>query len=217
MSPFGLCDLRGFWPCSSLDENQTLYDISGQGRHMTGDGTPTSYLHNSKIPFIQYGGSNFHYRPDEAGIQITGSLTMGLWVSLDVADNPSLFVKHVGGTRAYGIDVTSGVFRFYVYAAALTAVSSPVAITAGNYYFVAGRFISGQSVSIFVNGVLTSSVTANTTITNAAADLYIGTQGGLTKFLTGKVAWPFIAANAASDVQIRQMYDSAKSAFGVYQ
>lgn len=31
----GLPALRGYWPFSSVDENNDIYDLSGQGRTMT--------------------------------------------------------------------------------------------------------------------------------------------------------------------------------------
>src|SRR4030042_5924133 len=79
-----LSGLRGYWPMSSVNENGNSYDLSGQGRVLTNNNTVPFGIYDL-LPYADFtpGSSEYFSRPDEAGLVISGALTIGCWAWLD--------------------------------------------------------------------------------------------------------------------------------------
>lgn len=70
--------LRGFWPMSSMNENGGAMDLSAQGRTLAATGTPGYAVYNNQLlAYSDYdGATQFHSRASEAGLNLTGELTL---------------------------------------------------------------------------------------------------------------------------------------------
>lgn len=213
---FGYQDLRGLWPLSNLDENFNAYDITGQGRTLTATDV-VSGLYNNKIPYAEYNGSSSkHARTSEAGLQPGTDMVFGCWASVNSASNQWLLGK--GDDYSLYIDGNGNpAFRMTDSGATLQIVTSSVTVVAGNWYNIVGRMAATSVIEIFVNGVWNSETALND-INQGATDFtlgYINASFG-TFFTDGKIAWAFIGAAASVRRQIEQHYNSAKTAFKVY-
>jgi hypothetical protein len=118
-----LPDLRAYWPGSSLDHTRVLYDISGQGRHLTptGSGAPYPYLHLRTPTVLLSRHDDVAYtRPHEAALSLTTGLTMGAWVRLSGAALPATLMGKMGASGTYSFALAlhaqtaaASTWRFY--------------------------------------------------------------------------------------------------------
>jgi hypothetical protein len=76
----GLPGLRAFWPMSSVNETGNVYDLSGQGRTLTNNNAATFGVYGLQSYATFNGVNQYLSRADEAGLDITGELTMGCWI-----------------------------------------------------------------------------------------------------------------------------------------
>jgi len=76
----GVEQLRAYYPFSSVDENGDVYDLSGQARTIANVNAPTFGVYSLQ-PYATVNGVNQAFRRgDEAGLDITAKLTIGMWV-----------------------------------------------------------------------------------------------------------------------------------------
>lgn len=217
-----LPQLRGFWPMSSVDESKNVYDLSGQGRTLSPQTNP-SFGTEGLTPYLLLNGSHYLDRADEAGLDITGALTLGGWFWRDGGGaNQGLITKAIvsGDQRSYSFlldsddrvllgistDGTSANQTFF------TGSATPL----GEWFFAAAKFIPSSEVALWLNGTKTnhtSSIPAS--IFNSTAQLMVGsvftTSGNL---LDGRVALPFICAAALTDRTITNIYEATRILFG---
>lgn len=217
-----LPQLRGYWPMSSVDETGAVYDLSGQGRVLTNHGA-TPFAWYNLLPYAVFKSplGNYFSRADEAGLDITGALTVGGWFWLDTlapgtnmgliskytaAGNQRSFVLYffdAGNTLSFGVS-TDGI--------ALVEVVSTFVITASAWYHVVGRFTPGAQLSIFVNGVPTHYVAAiPASIYNSNAEFLIGSYDAGVSLLDGRAAQGYLCADDLDDAIIRNLYNQTRA------
>lgn len=232
----GLLGLRGFWPMSSMSETPSVIDLSGQGRSLTKSGSSAtlgvSDSITSGIPYGLFSSSNYLYRADEAGLDISGTetsihssfrgLTCGAWIRVTTTPSNDVAVlsKYLttGNQRSYMLwrNNYSGKFRFGISGDGtnVSVIDASQSIVLNNWNFIVGRFIPSTKVSIFHNGYWsdnTSSIPAS--IYNSTARFELGA------FDTGGYTWShnggfyFITASAISDFVINRLYNLTKSLF----
>lgn len=232
---------RGFWPMSSVDENLLVYDHSGQSRNLT-DNNTVAYDTFNLIPYAAFisANSEFLSRADEAGLSITGALTLGCWVRPsddDPAAGESILGKWKPDSdeRSYLLDrrpVAAGnTFRFRISAlgtnASITELDSSVAYgdvgvtaTPEQWYFVVGRYIPQGSMDLFVSEgprlyEFTTDYPAG--IDDNDSDFRIasihGAAGVGVYELWGDVTLAFICASALDDVVIYSLFYQTKALF----
>ncbi len=101
-----------------------------------------------------------------AGLAGTGSMSVEAWVKPDAnpIDGAGIVVKGSGTNESFGLDISGGKWRFFVRSAGFAAafpVSSTRTFTAGAWTHLAGVYdAAAPSLSLFVDGVLSSSTTA---------------------------------------------------------
>jgi hypothetical protein len=114
--------LRAYWPGSAIDHAGTLYDITGQGRHLAKTaGSPYPYYYNRTATVQLTRHSLTAYaRPHEAALSLTGQLTAGVWVRLSGAALPATLIGKMGGPGSYSWAITlheqtaaQSTWRFY--------------------------------------------------------------------------------------------------------
>lgn len=219
--------LRGFWPLGNISE--ALYtDVSGQGRHLTAGGPsyPTQVWRDNGMHYVEFNGSTAYLtRADEAGLDITGSLTLGGIFRLDrSASSQGILGKYnaTGNQRSYLLVEQSTALQFYVSSngTALTGLSSSVSYTgiggAGSWAFMVGRYTPSTEVAIFVNGTWTRNTTSiPASIFNSTANFQAASYGGAANFLDGAACFLFLSATAVSDTIIDRLWQKSRPFFSL--
>lgn len=221
----GLPGLRAFWPFSSINQNGTVIDISGQARALTNTNAATFGVQNQVMPYaILNGTTQYFTRADEVGQDITGSLTMGGWFyTTSIANAIRCIGKDVAGTnnRSYSISLAAGtgqvsmsVFPLGTSASEFSIGGSSIAIN--TWTFLVGRFTSSTELAVWVNNTKTSTTTAVPAATfSGAAPFTIGASGTPDLYLPGRATLCFLCADALPDALINRFYNISRSLMGV--
>lgn len=218
--------LRGFWPMSARDENDMAIDIAGAARHLTNNGTTPWEISGLRSYPVFNGSSQYLSRADEAGLDITGGLTMGCWVYVD--DLPGSEAGVIGkygaaGQRSYVIRLSStGTFIFGVTnnGTAETSVTSAVRAV-DNWYFVCARYRPSAELALWVNSVkVTNTTSIPASLHSGTAAFEIGAYNGAANYLDGRVALAWLCGDALyqsgyDDVIIETLYHLTRPMFGV--
>lgn len=220
---FGIHRLRAYWPMSSTSETPTVLDLSGQGRTLSFNGTVNISVYGDFIPYMDFNGTTgFLNRADEAGLDITGTLTLGGWFWADSgAAIGALIAKwsNAAANQSYALRYTgSNTVQVLIGdGAASKTLTSTVAFANDAWHFVVGRFSPSAELAIFVDGTWTkntSSVPA--ALVNSNQQLEIGrlnvTNG---QYLDGRAGKCFISAAALSDTFVNYLYSRDRVLYGV--
>lgn len=221
-SVLGFPELRAFWPMSSVNESGNVLDLSGQGRTLTNNNAAPRAVHRDLIPYVSFNGTTQYLsRADEAGLDITGALTVVGWFYHNAVAAGAMISKYntTGNQRGYSLGtITGGIPQLTVSSdgTATTVVNSGTdAVAAATWYFFAGRFTPSSELALFFNRekyVNTTSIPA--AIYNSSAALMIGgINGGAS--LAGRTSIGLICAAALPDAQINYFFHMSRTLFGV--
>lgn len=153
--------LRGLWPGSSFDQTGTLYDVSGQARHMTATGSqiPTPY-YTGRTGIISLSRRNdeAYTTPDNNALDFTTKMSMGLWLKLDPAALPAAILGKMGvADYAYGLSLhahtaASAAFRFYHSPDGATLNYNEITTTAHTaWHFLGATFDSFDGPALYLD------------------------------------------------------------------
>lgn len=223
-SILGFPELRAFWPMSSVNESGNVLDISGQARTLTNNNAAARAVHRDLIPYVSFNGTTQYLsRADEAGLDITGALTIGQWIYFNNAAGASIEwgINKTGASGNFGYGVrrlaTTGLPDFYISSTGSNypGAAGTDALAAGTWYFLAGRFTPSTEIAVFTNKdkfVNTTSIPA--AIFNSSAALAIGGSNGAAG-LAGRASLGFVCAAALPDAQINYFFHMSRTLFGV--
>lgn len=221
----GLPGLRGFWPFSSVNESGNVYDLSGQDRILTNTGTATFGVTTPGLPYGVFNGSTQYLsRADEAGLDITGALTMGLWVYPTTVTPGTAYVamgkrSATAGNYSYRLtlNTTGNIFSGSVSSDGTveTLVNAASGPSVNNWYFLALRLTPSTELALWANGAKTVNTTSiPATIYNGTSAFQIcGAGGGTNNLFAGRAALGFLCAAALADAQITDLYNSTCGLF----
>lgn len=225
--------LRGLWG-NSLDDNGAVYDFSGQGRTLTGSGTPLA-AQDGLIPCWDFDGTNYFYRADESGLDITGAeayidsayqgLTVGGFFNYDTiatANDQGAIGKYQpsANQRSYNLyKRTTGTAQAIISQNGIAtgaSVNNGITLEAGAWYLLMLRFKPNTSLDIITNNAIssdTSSVPA--AIHSGTADLNLMTydNGAAIRNADGKTALAFLCCEYLSNEITQAIYDLSKDLF----
>lgn len=219
--------LRGFWPYSSVDESGNVYDLSGQGRTLANNGS-TAFGQQLLVPYADFDGSNDYFsRTDEAGFDITTTITFGGWFYLNnLSSKMGLMGKWeaTGNQQSYLLMLTdSPVGEIYARASmngAAIAITSNFGTVAAQTWFHAvftGSVQAGPvyEVEPYLNGSSTGNTSASgSSLHSGTADFRVG-RFDSGNYLNGRAALCFLSAAQLSGDYIFGLYESSKQLFGV--
>lgn len=224
-----LQNLRGLWLYSSVDNANNVYDASGQGRTV-GPGTAPTFGTDGLMPYASFNGavgSQYLTRVDEAGLDITGGLTIITWVKFAAGStgaNTGLVSKFVAAANQrsyllYKSNANSLAFVTSVDGIATVTISDAAANYTTSYWlYVAGRFTPSTNNDLFVgnNGTLNpyTQPNANATTFNSNSALDIGRYNAA-NYLAGNIALTALCATNLSDAVIRNAWEQTRAGFGV--
>lgn len=225
--------LVGFWPFSSVNPaNGNAFDYAGQSRTLTYNGNP-QYSLNGLLPYLAFDGTgDYLSRADEAGLDITGAeafyatalrgLTMGGWfypTNLSAINTLMSKYSATGEQRSYRLlintnsTVTAQVSSLGSAASTISQTTTgTVTLNAWNCLYM--RYVPGSELSVFINN------TEEVNTTSIPASIYVGTSTfqisgyeTTTQLFFGRVALPFLAANALPDNNLTALYRMALPLF----
>lgn len=145
---------------------------------------------------------------DTAALDLTTAVTIGAWIKPEAVYNAQiLFGKADDSARNYLLSFSSTNIDFYT---SLRQSQSPWAwVVPGNSYFVVGTY-DGAEQRLYVNGtrVITDAQTGAMTANAHQLVLGSGLSSGLpVSGLVGALQHPFLCNAAATDTQIRNLYE----------
>lgn len=233
-APFeNLPGLRGLWTPGSVDNGGSMFDRSGQGRTLTYNGNPQLDIHNDLVPFWDHDGvGDYFSRIDEAGLDVTGAegavaaarrgLTVGGWFKVDaLATRYGLLNKYLsaGNQRAWALWVfeTGTAATFYTSGDGLNVtgiISATTPLVAGEWTFIAGRYMTNLSSAVFVNEQSWTDAAVSATLFNSTAAFEIGRFDGGSA-LAGGCAVAFMCGCALSDTLLKHLYNAGRTVLGV--
>lgn len=237
--------LRGLWLPGMMDEVGDLYDQSGQSRKLshTGSNSMAEVIVGSQYMVAQqvYAGTSWHSRAHEAGMNCLGTetqvaaavrgMTCGGWFQFAVGSAPSsttyeLISKNAAGSNrgprlfcngasglTFNVSNTGSAVSDQI-AAAASSPGNPV--LENTWYYVVGRFITQDSISICVNGTITKTASATSSLFACTSPFAIGVLGNLVSNpLKGSWAAAFWAAAIMSDQMIQHIFNQTRALFNV--
>ncbi|RMG94048.1 MAG: hypothetical protein D6706_14430, partial [Chloroflexi bacterium] len=141
--------LRGFWPMTSINENGDVYDLSGQGRTLTNNGS-VAFGTDGLVSYVNLATSGEYLsRPHEPGIDITGGLTAGCWFKKTGSETAG---KILGKWIPFMFSLSGTVIRFQIYNSSSGSTFATYSPYSNNqWYFLAGRYEPGTTLAIRVN------------------------------------------------------------------
>lgn len=224
-APFlSLPGLAGLWGAMSIDQANNLYDLSGQGRTLTATGTTALGTVNGLAGYMTLDGSTtFWSRADEAGLDLTGALSILAWVYFTNAASAQEVILSKGNGAAAGTAYwlnrqATGEARGLVStgAAFVSAIGTSV-LAASTWYLVGMRYDPTVDVVCFVNGraetTTTASVPASTV--NSANQLVIGNYDAGALDMAGRVAVAALCRAALRESLVSSVYQQTRGWFGV--
>lgn len=176
--------LRAYWPGSSVDEAGTLVDLSGQGRHLTAQGTglpAAQATRRSGTVLLSRHDDQYYSREHEAGLSLTVGLTVGGWVQCSGAALPATLLGKTGGPGDYGwalslqaLGPQQATWRFsYSEDGESVAYSERVVERPGAWHHVAATFAPLEP-ALYVDGVRVLGEGLPAALAENAAPLTVG-------------------------------------------
>lgn len=221
-------NLRGVWLMNQWAPG-FIYDLTGQARHMSTNGTIAFQQHtNNLLRYLTLDGSSTYLsRASEAGLEITGSLSVMGWFykttagttlplvskasTLSASTNLAWFLANGSGGNL-NMSICSGT--------TITSATTPA--PAGEWIFGVGAY-SPPSLGGYVRTYLgtrdgwgvnevTTGIPAS--INNpTAVGLTIGALHGGSSFASGNCAMAAIMNSASNETLFRTFFDYTKDAF----
>lgn len=224
--------LIGYWSFSVVQlSTGDVYDLSGQGRDLTRNGTPTFY-NNEKTSYATFNGTtDFFSRPDEADMDITGTeiifgsddrgLTMGGWFRFkSLSLTQYLLSKFDSATeRSFFLNLNSlGVLRGGISGDGINVYKALLTPLENTWQFYVLRYSSSNlEIKLWINSEsATETASIPSSIHSGLAPFRISARESPEQsFFNGDASHVFFSANALSDATIEALYQKSRGLFGV--
>ena len=216
---------RGFWPFTSINESASIIDMSGQGRTLTAAGAPTfGVMTNGGAYAVFNGSTTYYYRADEAGLDITGNLTLMAWASCAASTEQVIASKANTNQISYQINTTNANYFQVIVSSngsALTKATANMTYTAGEWYFVAGVYEASTSLKIHwgpanlssaAGGLVTNTTSIPAALHNGTAQFRIGANQ-IAGYLSGRASYVWLGSYALPDGLISDVYEGTRDLF----
>lgn len=219
-----VAQVRGIWPCSSVEEGGNLVDMAGQGRILTNNNAATFGLAGLASYAALNGTTQYFSRADELGLDITGGLALGGWFYFETgslgANTQGLISKwyETGNQRAYRLYKDTSdkiVFSVSGDGTAVVSATSTATLTESAWHWCAGYFTPSTAMGVVVNKAWdrnTTSIPAS--IFNSSENFVVG-RTNRANYLKGRFALPWIAADDNNEAILGVLYEQTRAMFGV--
>lgn len=209
----GLPGLRGFWPMSSVDEAGTVYDLSGQGRHLTSVGSMSFGRTENNFPMVDFADSYLE-RADEPGLDCT-NFTVGGWFRMKTTVDEEIrlldktnFCLKIRNT----LGRVENIVRLDPYNNYTTLATDDGIIVSEAWNFLAIMCDVSVGLGIHVNGVLVAEDHTPVTPYDTALPFRLGAYSNVSPpyavhKLNGYESLVFLCGERVPDVRLKQLYD----------
>jgi hypothetical protein len=188
----------------------TWYDISGNTADITLLNTPT---YTSGTPsYFTFNGSD-QFGIGNSAVLSSTSYTKSVWFYLNGYNDNNLVSSDTGGHFLYmagGNKIYSGHTDWGDY----QAYPSTANISLSTWYYVALTFSTTNGMTLYINGALDSTYTANKNAHSGDGSTNIATFGG-GNLLNGRIAQVFCYNRELSSGEISQNYNATKATYGL--
>jgi hypothetical protein len=188
----------------------TWYDISGNTADITLLNTPT---YTSGTPsYFTFNGSD-QFGIGNSAVLSSTSYTKSVWFYLNGYNDNNLVSSDTGGHFLYmagGNKIYSGHTDWGDY----QAYPSTANISLSTWYYVALTFSTTNGMTLYINGALDSTYTANKNAHSGDGSANIATFGG-GNLLNGRIAQVFCYNRELSNGEISQNYNATKAIYGL--
>jgi hypothetical protein len=188
----------------------TWYDISGNTADITLLNTPT---YTSGTPsYFTFNGSD-QFGTGNSAVLSSTSYTKSVWFYLNGYNDNNLVSSDTGGHFLYmagGNKIYSGHTDWGDY----QAYPSTANISLSTWYYVALTFSTTNGMTLYINGALDSTYTANKNAHSGDGSTNIATFGG-GNLLNGRIAQVFCYNRELSSGEISQNYNATKATYGL--
>ena len=202
--PFRSYGLVGYWP---LDEGSgtIAYDFTGNGNNGTLTNGPTWTSGIVASNALSFSGSSYVTVGNASVLNPGTQVSIAAWVNFGTqAQSWAGIVSKADASNAHGYDLRVG----GAHGTTSTLSGDPNAIiNNGTWTFLVGTY-NGQTVSLYVNGVLTATSQYGAGIANNGTSLNIGADGTATFSMVGSVDDTRIYNRALSAVEIKALYSA---------
>ena len=232
-APFlALPGLRGLWTMGAFDGDGNAHDLSGHGHVLTYNGNPT-YGYAGFVPYIDFDGvGDYLNRADDADFDIAGTesyvapgaqgVTLGGWFYIHTMPGARQYLRlmskgaSTGNVRSYALYVDVGRVVFLVSQDGASFSLAQIAITAGAWYWVVGRYIPGTEIAVFCNSQVNRRVTSiPAALYNSAVGFSIGGQADGTNLIQARASMCWLSAMALGNEQIGRPFTLTRGFYGV--
>jgi len=186
----------GNWLVYYVKGGDHLHDFSGKGNHGAIHGSKWTDERSPSWALDFDGTDDYVEIPDDPSLDITGELTVLLWVYLDASKQNKLTNKDGGTGTSYKAQVYSDE-KFYFYCDGDRPTPDKT-ISLNEWHLLAGRF-DGGTITTFIDGGVDVQGSGFTLSTNDQP-LLIGLFAG--NYLNGKVGGVWVYARALSNSEI---------------
>lgn len=204
-------------PFSAVDYLSNTYDVSGQGRHFTS--SVVYSLLNNRVIIASSSASTFIGRANEVALQITTTISLGIWVKVTSTALSQIVFGKFGASGQYSYEIAyiaAGGFRFQITStgsAPLTFVDTAT-VSANTWYHVVASYNPSTAMNIYLNGVKTTNTTSiPAAIFASTAPLRIGIRGDATFPATGSFAFAWLSKSLLTDAYINSLYEEGAPFF----
>ncbi len=194
-------------------------DSSGNGNHATAHGNAAivNDPERGQVAVLD-GNGDYMEIPHSSSLNITGvQISLAAWVYFDdVSGSPEIIIAkvfnnttHTNPYFSYGLHIlTNGQPRFWLSLAGGTAnVPAPTGqfFESKRWYHLAGVY-EGSTMTLYVNGQSVATTSRSAAINGYNTVLRLGTNGGLTEQMSGKLDDVRIYSRAMSAQQVRDLF-----------
>ncbi|MGH7273416.1 MAG: LamG-like jellyroll fold domain-containing protein [Nitrospiria bacterium] len=223
-----------FWPMSAGRYNGATRSITGLANqfHLTNNNGAQRGIYNDVVPYVQFNGTTQYLNyADDPQFDISGNevdevdgfrgLTLGGWFWLDLLGTTTSFISKFNNSAAgsYALRKNSSdvvLLSGRDAAGASFSHSSGFTLARGRWHHIAVSLLTSVSVTISVNGELSSTTSGVPgSIANSALEFRIGDRPAGGESLGGRAALCFVCAAGLSSKLMTWQFNQTKTFFGV--
>jgi Concanavalin A-like lectin/glucanases superfamily len=188
----------------------TWFDISGFGADIALNNSPTFTA--SSPAYFTFNGSNQYGLGSTNGVLDNTKYTKSVWFYLNGYGDNNLSSSAPGGHFMY-MATTNKIYSGHTDWPNYGAFPSVFSFSLNTWYYVALTFDTTVGMSLYVNGVLDSTYTANKSAFTGNGSTNVATFGG-GNLLNGRISQAFFYNKRLSGAEVLQNYNSTKSIYG---
>ena len=220
--------LRAYWPGSAVDEAGTLYDLSGQGRHLAAQGSsrPAATMQGrSGVVTLSRRDGHYYRRAHEAGLNPESALSMGAWVCCSASALSATLMGRMGPPGSYGFALVlhalsedSATWRFYHSEdGSALGYNEKIVSRPASWHHVACTFRPIYGPALYVDGVpsVTPTVMPSALAANAEPFTLGWSAFNPVNTLDAAIAHAFVCAGALHPDHLADLYQETRYLFGV--